>query len=68
MHWLALGIALVCVRNASDVVVASACLAHAKCLRKKADIVILCEVHPRDDWIEDLDLSAYATWMSKKSN
>ena len=50
---------------ASDVDVAAARLTHVRCLLKTADVTILCEVHPRDDWVQDLGLEGFATWISK---
>ena len=53
---------------AIDVSVARARLLHLKGLLRKADVVIVCEVHPRDDWVDDLDLHGYASWISKEAS
>ena len=53
---------------AVDVSVARARLEHLKGLLRKADVVIVCEVHPREDWVEDLDLRGYASWISKEAS
>ena len=53
---------------AADVHVAKARISHLKSLIRRVDVAIVCEVHPRDDWVEDLSLDGFASWLSRDNN